>query len=315
MQRTLHLTNGTSVIPRMQDAGIGGAIVAWNDVLHEGPVPAGLGVAALRERRADFLSSCGWGARDRILRELTARDEALTNLQRLDEIVLWLEHDLYDQLQLLQILERLPTELPLRVSAVPDGEYLGTLSPARLASHFAARREVTSAERVAARDAWDAFRAADPRGLVHVLPRVTVLPHLGPALRRHLQQFPSLANGLSRTEQQTLAVLADGPGVVRDVYQLAHHEREEAVFMGDAAFLSHIAPLCRGPHPLLRRARSGGLALDEVIELTDDGRAVLDERADRVTLCGVDRWLGGVQLSGRGPLWRWDAARDTVRVA
>jgi hypothetical protein len=35
---------------------------------------------------------------------------------------------------------------------------------------------------------------------------------------------------------------------------------------------------------------------------------VFDGKKDRVTVCGLDRWLGGVHLSGSERLWRWDAA-------
>ena len=43
------------------------------------------------------------------------------------------------------------------------------------------------------------------------------------------------------------------------------------------------------------------------IELTDEGRDLLRGGSDRVKLCGIDRWLGGVHLEGRGPAWRWSA--------
>jgi hypothetical protein len=42
---------------------------------------------------------------------------------------------------------------------------------------------------------------------------------------------------------------------------------------------------------------------------------VLANEADRVALCGIDRWLGGVHLTGHVPLWRWDGTRQTVRKA
>ncbi|MEO7134937.1 MAG: hypothetical protein ABI024_12030, partial [Vicinamibacterales bacterium] len=41
------------------------------------------------------------------------------------------------------------------------------------------------------------------------------------------------------------------------------------------------------------------------LDLTAHGRNVLLGRADRLQLCGIDRWLGGVHLQGRGPAWRW----------
>jgi hypothetical protein len=319
----LHLTNGTAVIPLLGDAGVSGRVVPWNDVLHEGPVPAGLNAAAMRDRRAEFLAGCGWGSAESIARDLAARDAALADLTDVDEVTLWLEHDLYDQLQLLQILDRLPLDGTPRVTAVPDDEYLGTLPAARFQGLYEARRDVTSAERLAARDAWTAFRSPDPRAIVDVLPRVEILRHLGPALVRHLQQFPSMANGLSRTEQQALEVIGQGGTRLRDVYAAAHHNRETAVFMGDAAFVAHLEHLVRGSRPLLRTTQGAStaagssrrLTIDDDVTLTDDGHRVLEDRLDRVRACGINRWLGGVELSGNGPVWRWDQEREKLRLA
>jgi hypothetical protein len=320
--RLLHITNGSTLIEKMREAGVAGRIVPWNDVLHEGPVPAGLNPAALRELRADFLATWGDQPRDVVARELRERDDALDDLAGIDEVVLWFEHDLYDQLQLIQVLERLPVDRGAPVTAVPGDDYLGPQPPERFPGLFLARREVTSAQQIAARDAWDAFRASDPRPLVDALDRVTALPHLASALRRHLQQFPSVDNGLSRTEQQTLETLARGAARVKDAYVQANHEREEAVFMADSVFLWHIRSLVQSPRPLIGSrpgsdaapsATSRDLRFDDELYLTDDGRRVLDGQADRVALCGIDRWLGGVHLVGCGPVFRWDERRGTVR--
>jgi len=305
----------------MRAAGVDGAIVPWDDVLHEGPVPAGLNTAALRDVRASFLAACGWDSRERIVRMLAERDAALE--APVEEITLWFEHDLYDQLHLLQILERLPIDGPPRVTAVPDDEYLSHLTPERFAGLFPARRDVGTAQRSAARDAWIAFRSTDPRGLLDVLPRVTVLPHLGPALVRHLQQFPSIQNGLSRTEQQALEAMAAGVTNVGRVFSASSIEREEPFFMGDSTFAYHLGALIRTPRPLIRvrpgtagpRPPTAPLDLGDDVELTEDGRDVLEGRVDRVALCGIDRWLGGVHLTGHGPMWRWDSARQILRRA
>ncbi len=325
MITTLHLTNGTAIIPSIREAGIAGHIVAWDDVLHEGPVESGLNPAALRERRAAYLASCGWANAVDIARDLAARDAALAEAMSsvserrsavVDEIVLWFEPDLFDQLQRLQILDRLPIDGPPRVTAVPDNESLGLLPASRFLSLFDERRAVTSAQRMAARDGWTAFRAPDPRAILEVLPRVSVLSHMSAALVRHLQQFPSIDRGLSRTEQQALEVVASGVTRVSDVYRQSHHAREEAIFMGDAPFLVHLGALLRASLPLLRSTRGArDLALDDEITLTDAGRNVLVGEADRVALCGIDRWLGGVRLSGNGPVWRWDHGRQTLRFA
>ncbi|MGH3042666.1 MAG: hypothetical protein ACRDNG_13190, partial [Gaiellaceae bacterium] len=53
----LHLTNGRAVVGTLEASGLAGDRLAWDDVLHEGPVPAGLPDDELRAVRARFLSA------------------------------------------------------------------------------------------------------------------------------------------------------------------------------------------------------------------------------------------------------------------
>jgi hypothetical protein len=93
------VTNGDSVA-----ALLDGEVLPWRDVLHEGPVPPGLRLAGLRAVRARFVADCGWASFDDVLRDFESRDRALEDAE---EVVLWFERDLYDQLQLIQVLDRL----------------------------------------------------------------------------------------------------------------------------------------------------------------------------------------------------------------
>src|SRR6478752_4903805 len=72
----LHVTNGESAANTLRRTGLGGAVLPWQDVLHEGPVPSLPRVALLRTRAA-FLSECGWGSRRAILSSLELRDRQL----------------------------------------------------------------------------------------------------------------------------------------------------------------------------------------------------------------------------------------------
>ena len=100
----LHVTNGESAGNTLRQTGLGGAVLPWQDVLHDGPVPD-VSRAELLRIRAAFLSECGWGRRGTIRSSLERRDRqfraALRDGRRL---VLWFEHDLYDQLQLIDAL-------------------------------------------------------------------------------------------------------------------------------------------------------------------------------------------------------------------
>src|SRR5947209_17501251 len=52
----LHVTNGDSVVYSLRDSGLGGTVVAWQDVLHEGPVPGTATAEELRSIRPRYVA-------------------------------------------------------------------------------------------------------------------------------------------------------------------------------------------------------------------------------------------------------------------
>lgn len=322
----LHVTNGSVVVTRLHDLGLPGRVLPWDDVLHEGPVRAGLDHAALRGERAAYLSLLGFDTAESIERGLVARDSTLAAAGGEDEVVLWFEHDLYDQLHLIQILDRLDHS---RVSAVLADDYLGGQPPHTLRTWFAARVPISESQRQLAARAWTAFRSPDPAELIAFIrahagaDQPGGLPHLVPALRRHLQQFPWLGTGLSRTQAQTISVVAGGATRVRDAFVAANHGLEEAVFMGDSAWWCHIRPLIVAPRPLLEIHGQKPPTWQDpawwhddeaapTLALTADGEAVLTGAADHIALNGIDRWLGGVHVTTTSS-WRWDNQSRTIQ--
>jgi hypothetical protein len=233
--------------------------------------------------------------------------------------VLWFEHDLYDQLQLLQALAGVPADIE-RLDLIQAGEFLGPLGPEELESLWPERRAVTPEILELARDAWEAFRAPEPTGLEALLGRDTSpLAFLAAAVRRLLEELPELGSGLSRTERQLLEPLLEGPRTPFELFRESQ-AREEALFAGDAwvwRTLAGLGPLVATtegealpPPPPLGNQRV--FAATRVV-LTDAGREVLSGGADRVTVAGLDRWLGGTHLTVESD-WRWDASSGSVIV-
>jgi hypothetical protein len=92
----LHVTNGDSAVARLRAAGIQGDVLAWQDALHEGPVPA-FDHARLRAERGRFIASRGWASEQHALALQTGRDERLQRARDdREEIVLWFETNVYD---------------------------------------------------------------------------------------------------------------------------------------------------------------------------------------------------------------------------
>ena len=328
----LHVTNGSIAVSRLHDLALPGRIIPWDDVLHEGPVRAGLSQDELRHERADFLGR-EWSETDAIEKGMRARDEQIAASAREDdEIVLWFEHDLYDQLQVLQVLSQLRQLGAARraeVTAILADDYLTSQPPEQLSAWFTDRRRISDQQWQAATVAWDAFRSPDPTALV-AYEHSGAWPALRAALVRHLEQFPSVQAGLSRTEQQTLHALADGPMMVRTAFRASNNDVEAANFMGDLGWWYHIRSLLAAPQPLLTVVGDAPAGFGDpewwneeddapALTLTETGARVLAGQGDRIALNGINRWLGGVHLmalpgdgASASPLWRWDTSRRTL---
>ena len=322
--RFLHVLNGDSVRGTLERSTVPGAFATWADVLHEGPVPAATGTSAWRETRARFLAASGYGSYAEALRTYERWDAQLASFADYDEVVLWFEHDLFDQLLLVRHLDWFSRQELGRttLSLICIGEHpgfepfhgLGQLDAEQLASLLGTRAAVTAEQLSLGRQVWSAFTASDPAALDAVVHEDTsrTLPFLSGALRRFLEEFPASGNGLPRTERHVLELVSPAPMSPAELFG-AEKECEERVFMGDWTVWHRLRELASGDAALITL---DGVAWDGpdlrggLVSITDLGREVLAGRADAVRLRGFDRWLGGVHLVaalGGDVAWRYEA--------
>jgi hypothetical protein len=343
---TLHITNGDHAGDKLRSF-VNGPVALACDVLHEGPCPP-IDGHAWHEVRARFLASGDGQRYESIKAGMTASDAAIAQAcEQGDEIVLWFEHDLFDQLALIRTLDLVgrvlldltrggskgPALRHARVSLICIGAFpgvdrfigLGQLTAPQLATLAGTGITVTAGHFKLAIDAWRAFRSPDALELLHIAHQLSAahlpvseggppLPFLGDALLRMLAEYPSTANGLSWTEELALQSLLDGP-MAADALFGATQAREARPFMGDTTFFDILHRLASARVPLVTidTAGGGGDPRQHIVGISDAGRQVLGRRADHVRLNGVDAWRGGVHLDGsdRSP-WRWDRGAETL---
>lgn len=297
----LHVLNGDATRIPLEASATPGDFTVWLDTLHEGPVPAGLTDEELRDLRVRYVAD-RFGMDETEVSNMARRwDASLARWADYDEVVFWFEHDLFDQLILIRHLAWIGTlSAPKgRFSLicigehpeVPDFHGLGELSSEQLFRLFPSRQPISAGEIEAGEQAWRHFRAADPSGLADWLsaPAGGILPFLPGALRRHLEELPGTADGLSRSERQILRAIDEGAATFAEIFH-GTQKMEERVYMGDASLAAILRDLSRARVPLVRE-------VDGRYALTPSGRDVLAGRADHVALNGIDRWLGGVHLT------------------
>lgn len=248
----LHVANGHCTTRLIEAAGLPGRTSIWADALHDGPVPNVTDDQLIRIR-AEFIADGLDVSVDDVEADLKQWRAMVDDDDRYDELVLWFEHDLFDQLNLIQLLTRIGRDRPIRKPASlisidrypghPHFKGLGELTPADIAALYDTRRPVTPQQlRVAAR-AWDAFCSGERARLdALVACDTSALPFLEPALRRHLAEAPSEPDGLTRSERRLLEQLARGPLDIQTAFS-GMHAGETAYYITDSSFWQMVTGL------------------------------------------------------------------------
>lgn len=265
MTRRLNITNGDGAAEVLKATEIDGEFLIWHDLMFEGPFPAGLDLAKTSELRAEYFGQHYPKDKDASA-TFRDRDQSLCATDDFDSITLWYEHDLLDQLQILQILDWFATAgidrhklRLLCIDAFPGIKPflgLGQLQPQDIGELQPV--PICAKQLETAQSGWKAFRSPDPRAMEAFLRQDSgSLPFLGNALRRHLEEFPATDDGLSRTERQLLEIVSAGVGEPGALFA-ENMARENVFFMGDWSTFRHVGELCGGPRPLLRCAGKEG---------------------------------------------------------
>lgn len=335
--RTLHIRCGSDLQATLPAAGFVGDFLEYSNPFCQGPVIDG---PDFLETRAEFLSRAY---------ELYSYEETLAGLKKeenslataadtYERVVLWFEHDSYDQLILARVLAFFTDNGAPRTLELIDLSHfpgsvrfigLGQLPPEAIRMLWSARRPVTPEQLRDGRNAWQALRAPAPTALAElVASRSVALPNLSRALRRHLQELPSTVDGLGLTEHLILQILGEGSRTAGQIFRALMRDKEPLPWLGDLMFWFIVKSMTRVSTPVFDIVSQNGhpgtpddpLAGEpdwssphppRELAITDAGRAVLAGKTDWLTLNPPERWVGGVRLSARQPCWRWD--RDSEK--
>lgn len=324
-KKTLHLRCGDDIRGGLAEAGFEGEFGTFAYPFVHGPAPAGDDRAAFIGTGTAFLVDTGFAASEvetqrRLIEEFLLLDASLG----MDRVCLWFEHDAYDVLCLLFLLDwyaknGVPKELTFVCCdghpSVEGFHGLGQLSPPALRDVWRRFAPVTPDILALGRECWSAYTASDPTRLWNIIERGTPqIPQIAPALRRQVRELPDRVTGLSLTEDLTLRVLQEH-GDLPAGHLFRHYmlDYEPLVFMGDLGFRQCVLlPLARGPAAAINLQTSDGENWWRTtnVSLTGTGRALLQGDADWLDLAAVDRWVGGVHVASGNRGWRYCRDRE-----
>lgn len=325
--RELIITSGDCAAEVLRTAGLGEAILPWQDILFEGPVPATASIAELTRVRAAYLAGAYAEPGRDPLTELQARDAKLACHREFDKVTLWFEHDLSDQLQLVQILDFFARETRPRgtLYLVHADRLLNEIPAAQLLQMGKDVKPLRTPRLRQAMEAWAAFRQSSPLDWSLLLFRERrELRHLWRSVLEMLGELPCIGTGLTWSEAEAMRLVRSGTRRVADLFA-AFIALPRPAFMGDWSFYRMIDRLALGSSPLLSGLHPAPFRpampvaeqqdyLQSELSLTPLGERVLGGHEDYVRHTAIDRWWGGTHLTNDN-LWRWDADNCRVVVA
>ena len=331
--RTLHVRCGSDLKLPLQEAGFCGDFYEHSYPYLIGPVREG---ADCLQQRARFLVEAYADSRDppptyeATLRALERDEQLLRDSADYERVVIWSEGDCYDQLVLIRLLGHYAAHRrPPRLELINLGDFpgsvrfigLGQLPPEALRLLWTARRSAGGTQLQLGLEAWRALSSPDPLALAAIVRSGTpALPLLGPALHRHLRELPSIANGLSFTEEMALTLLAERPETLNRMIGRMNHTIDPLPGQGDLQVRDRVlamegaSALVFTRSPGVDREGKGRPPWTDLLTITDLGRAVLAGEVDFRSLNPPPRWVGGVEVAAGKVDWRWDEKRrDAVR--
>lgn len=318
---TLHLRCGNDIEQALARAGFAGEFLMLADPVCQGPLSDGALAVA---ERARFIATEYPGETEAdTLEKLQQAEDRLAHAGDYGRIVLWFEHDPFDQLLLVRSLARLrqagahTRKIELisldRFPGMTKFIGIGQLSPAALRHLYNRRQPVTENTYTMAEQAWHALLADTPMPLFALSQQASpALLYLPAAILRYLAELPVLGTGLSFTESAILGLLADGPLPWGRIFARFVQEVDPLPFHGDLMFLGAALRLRDAADPALScdPFDSAGVEWGKaVFTLTSTGRDLLDGARDWRDCTPRPRFHGGVSCFS-SPDWRWDASRQ-----
>lgn len=329
----LHIVNGDSVGNMLKQGIVQGDVLVWREIYSAGPNIENHGGDQERAFRAKTLEQSMGIPSAEYIAACAEQEGKLRSFSRYEEVVLWFEHDLFDQSMLAYLLHWFKGQRlgKTRLSLLCIGEFpgielfhgLGQLTPEQLSTLNGTWRSIGAEELELGSELWQAYTAADPEQMADLLElkkeqlASSALPFAYTAFQAHLSRLPSVENGLGIVEQRTLLKLCSGADTPMKLFRQVTDELH-MLGMGDLEYWLYLREMVQGSNPLLqiegvRAADNWDFRqlpdfLTRKVTVTTLGGQVLEGTADRVAAQGIDVWYGGLHLHGRSVPWRWDSA-------
>ncbi|WP_163515856.1 DUF1835 domain-containing protein [Gelidibacter japonicus] len=212
----LHITNGNNLTDYLNELGIEGDFLTWQEMLCEGPTTEEIETEEFFNLRKEFLSEFY----DIEIAEAELRSELdiLNHTDQFEEIILWFEYDLFCHINLMAIINLLKQkkiDIPLylvcsgRVKGEKELKALADLKPDQLRKEYENKIKLSEEDIELMGSLWRIYCGQDHNLFKPFIVQKSSFPYLSNCLKAHLERFPDSKTGLSTLETHTLHMITD----------------------------------------------------------------------------------------------------------
>ncbi|MEM9687678.1 MAG: DUF1835 domain-containing protein [Bacteroidota bacterium] len=218
MNKILHITNGDILTSILKKFHIEGKIITWREMLCEGKTTNNVGSELFWKERFNFFRKTYRITKNRFIEATLKEYRSLCNQKTQDEVVLWFDHDLFCQINMIAVVSWLKNhkknvQIALVMSDKKDDSdipyMLSELSEEQLSACYKDRIYLTRDDVEYADYIWQLYCSSSPLRL-QTLPEFDSAPfrHLTDAVKAHILRFPTVGNGLNSVENNVLLTVA-----------------------------------------------------------------------------------------------------------
>jgi len=216
----LHITNGDNTTLALQKLKINGDIITWREMLCEGKTTIDVGSESFWKSRFDFFSRNYKITKTHFINNTLKEFRNLCNHKYQEEIILWFEHDLFCQINMIAVISWLKKHRSNATIALvcPEKEKdsktllkLSKLTQKELLSYFKNRVVLTNDDIGYADYIWQLYCSKSPLQLQNIITDShSHFMYLPDAIEAHLKRFPTIKNGLNKIENTILETALKG---------------------------------------------------------------------------------------------------------
>ena len=254
-RKTVHILNGDSTASILKESGISGDMIVWREMLCEGPLSKTIGSDRFWTLRYAFfeaeLAVKKLEYYDKIIKELVP----IEDLSGYDEVVLWFEHDLFCQVNLMALCTYLLAYYRkdlsyylVCVGTEKNKENLQTLADYSSKEYQKLYEEKTKLSRhdlLFAQDCWEKYVANDLQELkAFNFDKKNKFKYFQLAIDQHLKRC-KVGSKLSQIDYKLLKTIANNSHTQRDIIRdvLIWQKKETVYGFGDLQYSMYLEKL------------------------------------------------------------------------